>query len=147
MLGFKRQFEAKILAGEKTHTIRGERRDGKIPRIGERLDCYGDVRQKTMHLLGRWPCIRVERIQIALVDDNRFAKVIQIRLAGAVLDEVEADLFARRDGFSDIYEMASFWNKTHKLRLGETAWCGLVIHWDFRRPMTVTPKRKAVAHG
>ena len=51
LLGFKARFEPFVIEGSKTHTIR---RVKKIPpKIGEVCHCYGDVRQKTMHVLGR----------------------------------------------------------------------------------------------
>lgn len=60
ILGFKDQFHSMILEGSKVHTIRARR---KIrPKSGEVCHCYGKVRQKGMHLLGRWPCVRVSEI-------------------------------------------------------------------------------------
>src|SRR6201992_1971719 len=109
LLGFKRRFAPMILDGSKRHTIRGK---GRNWRPGIICDCYVDPRQKTMRLLGRWPCVRVEKIQISdsflLVD-------------GRELSTDEKELLAWHDGFrrsgadsiqtyrSCFDEMMAFW--------------------------------------
>jgi hypothetical protein len=62
LLGFKERFAPFVEEGSKTHTIRAKR---KIrPRVGEICHCYANPRQKSMRLLGRFECIRVEDLRI-----------------------------------------------------------------------------------
>jgi hypothetical protein len=69
LLGFKRRFAPFVEEGSKTHTIRAKR---KIrPKVGEVCHCYVDPRQKSMRLLGRFPCVKVETIDIS--EDWRFS--------------------------------------------------------------------------
>ena len=69
LLGFKRRFEPFVSEGSKTHTIRAARKNP--PRVGQMCDCYVDSRQKTMRLLGRWVCTKVESILIYECGDGR----------------------------------------------------------------------------
>jgi hypothetical protein len=121
MLGFQRRFAPFVLDGSKTHTIRAVR---KIPpKVGETCHCYVDPRQKTMRLLGRWPCVRVEEIiitryQLVYVEDQ-------------ILSRSECNSLAWRDGFRSadrgraFEEMMEFWE-------GRLPFRGQVIHW--RKP-------------
>jgi len=135
LLGFKQQFEHKIRSGEKTHTIRGERKDGKTPAVGEALHCYVNPRTKQMRLIGRWPCVRVEPVRISLTLDHAYAKSLRIQIGDQVLSRDEADAFAKRDGFENMDEMARFWKREHGLKIGSRPWRGWVIHWDFTKPL------------
>jgi hypothetical protein len=136
LLGFKRQFAPFVEDHSKTHTIRGIR---KIPpRVGEICHCYVDPRQKTMRLLGRWPCVRIEEIVIEgiwLKHGDVFRG--SIHLAGNRLDENERDLLAWRDGFrhESLNEreglgyggcftlMMEFWRE-------RLPFVGQIIHWN-----------------
>lgn len=137
LLGFKRQFAPYVLDGTKTHTIRGIRKNA--PKIGETCHCYVDPRQKSMKLLGRWPCVKVQSIRI---DRAR------VWIDDVELDRSEKDLLAWRDGFrfdGTVMElcdpplaketgcfinlMLAFWAKTH----GGEAFEGQMIHWDYRK--------------
>ena len=142
LLGFKRQFEPYVLDGSKTHTVRARR---KIrPRVGQRCDCYGDVRQKTMHLLGRWPCVRVESIKIAnasTIDLLQGDCPLRVWIEGSELSAREVELFFIRDGFRNhpdpdlhwapVCLAAAFWFD----RLVDGPWEGDLIHWDYSKPM------------
>ncbi len=69
LLGFQQRFVPYVMEGSKTPTIRGPRRSE--PRVGEICHCYADTRRASMRLLGRWPCVKVERILI----DARFISI------------------------------------------------------------------------
>lgn len=115
LLGFKRRFAQYVWEGSKTHTIRGERKNP--PKVGETCHCYVDPRQKTMALLGRWECVKVEPINIYECGDGRFGVVI----ASNELTPDEKDTLAWRDGFRSYHpehtgafvEMMRFWTETH----------------------------------
>jgi hypothetical protein len=128
LLGFKRQFAPYVEEGSKTHTIRAQRADRKIPRVGEVLHCYVDPRQKTMRLLGRFKCSRVEPIEIV----GGYGGIAQIIIAGESLDPPEMEALARRDGFrtGGLREMEAFWVKTHGIA-PSYVFHGNLIHWEF----------------
>lgn len=114
LLGFKRRFAPFVQDGSKTHTIRakGKRRPF---RVGDICDCYVDSRQKTMRLLGRWPCVKVETIVVYECGDGRFGVVVD----GIELTPDEKAALAWRDGFRSgpraeaFTEMMQFWMRTH----------------------------------
>ncbi len=131
LLGFKRRFAEFVEEGSKTHTIRAIR---KIePRVGEICHCYVDPRQKTMRLLGRWPCVKVERIVIDY-REYRVSAPLVVEIDSARLTDEEADLLFLRDGFRDqtgetyqhMQQAADFW----KTRL---PFEGHIIHWKFTK--------------
>lgn len=151
LVGFKRQFAPFVREGSKRHTIRGQRRDGKVPSIGEVLHCYSDPRQKTMELLGRWPCSGVEEILIIQVGDS-----LQLTVAGRKLDPSEAALFLWRDGFREWMAQSIpeghlialtaanyFWLK--RLKESGGRWAGNLIHWAYDMPFVPTKGRRISA--
>lgn len=115
LLGFKRRFATYVWEGSKTHTIRGFRKNP--PKVGETCHCYVDPRQKTMALLGRWECVKVEPINIYECGDGRFGIVV----ARIELTPDEKDALAWRDGFRSYHpqitgafvEMMRFWTEEH----------------------------------
>lgn len=138
LLGFKRRFAPFVEDGSKTHTIRAERKN--IPRVGQTCHCYVDPRQKTMRLLGRWPCVKVERIEIRL--DKFLPSGIwrpTIRIEGDLLSPDECNALAWRDGFrsssleASFQEMTKYWLTLH----GTNAFpfIGHIIHWNYEEPV------------
>lgn len=123
LLGFKRRFAPFVEDGSKTHTIRGMRKIA--PRVGEMCHCYVDPRQKTMRLLGRFLCVKVQHIVIdggwELLSDEFLGEV---RVDGVRLDVDELDALAHRDGFRSggFAEMMEFWR-------GRLPFEGNIIHW------------------
>ena len=144
LLGFKRRFAPFVEDGSKLHTVRGFRKVS--PRVGETCHCYVDPRQKTMRLLGRWPCVRVDPITLDMTRVG-ISYTLRITIANQTLDLDEACEFAWRDGFRDgatiggmptgnilrasLDEMARFWIAAGGLTdaLDSKAWHGLVIYW------------------
>ncbi len=127
LLGFKRRFAPYVEDGSKTHTIRAIRKNP--PRVGETCHCYVDPRQKTMRLLGRWPCVKVETIDIDSVPDYHWTDV-EVTIDGVRLSMDECNALAWRDGFrsskfnNHFEEMVAFWN-------GRLPFRGHVIHWKW----------------
>lgn len=126
LYSFQPRFVPKILAGEKTHTIRAIRANPDKP--GNLLHLYTGLRQKGARLLMRVPCVRIEEITISLytavwdppTGDLWTRRVIQIDGQPLSLDEYEA--LARRDGFDSFADMMKFWE-------GRLPFRGHVIHW------------------
>lgn len=153
LVGFKRQFAPFVLDGSKRHTIRAERKDRKVPSIGETLHLYADPRQKAMELLGRWPCTKVESITI-LRHFNPSVPIL-VSIAGVLLADDEAADFLWRDGFREwmnqpipaghlisLTAANYFWLK--RLKKAGGRWDGHLIHWGFETP---APKKKGDNRG
>lgn len=128
LLGFKRQFAPFVEDHSKTHTIRGFGKRRPF-RVGDICHCYVDPRQKTMRLLGRWPCVRVEDIHIEAYGHPSVPLIVYI--AGHPLHSEEANMLFLRDGFRDltgetyqhIHQAAEFWK-------GRLPFVGHIIHWN-----------------
>ena len=129
LLGFQRRFAPYVRDGSKRHTIRARGKRRRF-RPGDRCDCYVDSRQKTMKLLGRWPCLKVQEIKIAHGSEHP----LRVWIDGEELRPDEVEALFRRDGFrSDpavevgaTVEALGFWRK----RLAAGPWVGDLIHWE-----------------
>lgn len=137
LLAFSKRFEQYVSEGSKTHTIRSFRK--QAVKVGEICHCYGDSRQKTMHLIGRWPCVKVEVVNIKFRDEERDkerdmstynARNYGIWIDGDELSLDECNALAWRDGFRDagtkdaFDAMVSWWMNGHGL-----PFTGQIIHW------------------
>jgi hypothetical protein len=135
LLGFKRQFVPYIREGSKRHTIRDRR--SRRPKAGEICHNYCGLRQKGAELLGRWPCVKVQEIRVALRYSHPSPLVVEIDGVQLSPDEVEAlffaDGFRSRSGhsFPATSEAAAFW----KGKLAKADFVGDLIHWDFANPV------------
>jgi hypothetical protein len=137
ILGFQKQFVPFMLDGTKAHTIRGERKDGKRPKPGEMLHLWTGLRQKGAAFVLRAPCLRTEEVEICA---GELGDSWDFRLNGTLLDHVERDLLAWRDGFryeSRIGEnrflavgsfdlMMQFWD-------GRLPFRGWITYWDYSK--------------
>lgn len=149
LLGFKRRFAPHVEDGSKTHTIRSKRK--VRPKVGETCHCYVDPRQKSMRLLGRFECVRVQDIEIGALprsreiacSDGRHYKGY-ISIDGVRLSLDECDQFAWRDGFrpeGTTYErpgkafamMFAYWTeeRTRNGKHDPLPFHGDVIHWRY----------------
>jgi len=120
LYNFKQMFEAPILAGEKTHTIRAIRKYPSKP--GDTLHLYTGLRTKNAKLLMRVECVKVEEISIGNGFGSGSVFIDENELSGD-----EREQLARRDGFSSFHEMLKFW-QTPKNRL---PFFGHIIHWRY----------------
>jgi len=136
LLGFQSRFELAIRVKKKRHTIRGLRK--RRPRVGEICHCYVNPRKKSMRLLGRWFCTRVQSIRIEHIADplKRRGSAFTITIDGVPLQPAELERFADSDGFATFGEMMRFWLHHHSLPFE-----GDLIHWDPERPAPA-PRRK-----
>lgn len=112
LYNFKAQFVPKILAGEKTHTIRATRANPDKP--GNTLHLYTGLRQKGARLLMRAECTKVKGIAID--------RAGHIAIDGIQLSGDEEDRLARADGFESYIAMMEFW-------VGRLPFEGQIIHW------------------
>lgn len=146
LLGFRPMFHEFVREGSKTHTIRRHKR--YPPKIGETCHCYGDVRQKTMFLIGRWPCIAVDEITINLVMvegwkslglDKPMVVTLNVSINDQELSPDETETLFWRDGFryhlppyTAIASARDFWRDNFE---DGKPFHGQMIHWDFERPV------------
>lgn len=134
MLGFQRRFEPFVRDGTKQHTIRALRKGKRQIKPGDRLDCYGDSRQKTMHLLGRFPCTGVRKIVITYSGD--------VSIDGLPLCDDEKDSLAWQDGFRHAkgwghracFELMLRYWRLNRMK-GKRKWTGVIIHWKYEKGM------------
>jgi hypothetical protein len=127
LYNFQKRFVPFILSGKKQHTIRATRKHSDTP--GNICHLYTGLRVKgaTM-LLGRFPCTRVETIEIVSgcsEDDTCNCSAI-VLVAGVELDKTEREKLAKLDGFKTFAEMAQFWK-------GRIPFAGHIIHWKWSK--------------
>jgi hypothetical protein len=125
LLNFKKQFVEPIRLGTKHHTIRGDRKDGYVPKPGEPLYLYCGARTKHCFKILEQPppCRLVQRIHISTY------KMIgtcwagnMVFVDGVQLAPDESEQLARCDGFPDFMTMMAFWE-------GRLPFTGNIIHW------------------
>lgn len=123
---FKPRFVPFIKAGTKRHTIRSIR---KYPdKVGNTVHCYCGLRTKKAKLIGRFECVKIERIFIEILGPMPALireKDISVTIDGTLLSESEKEQLARADGFESFRDMTFFWT-TPKNRL---PFRGQIIHW------------------
>jgi hypothetical protein len=119
LYNFMPQFVPKIRSGEKRHTIRGDRRYPDKP--GDMMHLYCGLRTRSVELIMRVPCVRVERIKI---DCTPGGEPTNIAIEGVWLSRSEREALARCDGFDSFADMMKFWN-------GRLPFHGHIYHWKF----------------
>ena len=134
LLGFKRQFAEFVRLGTKRHTIRAKRKFPVKP--GDICHCYVDPRQRTMALLGRWPCTVVQDVIIRQPQPG--IPVLEVEIDGEPLSSEETREFLFLDGFRTfgragaMKEAAEFWQK-RMISAGGIFHSDLV-HWKYDYP-------------
>lgn len=123
---FMAQFAPAVESGGKRQTVRRERKDGRVPKVGDTVKLYQGLRTRNARLLRPPTAITlVESIVITPADRT-------IVIDGLPLDEQEMCEFAMRDGFRDgpapSYEFFDFFRTTSPGYLGWTR--GVVVHWS-----------------
>jgi hypothetical protein len=119
LYNFQQRFVPKILAGEKTHTIRARRAHPDKP--GNTLHLFTGLRTKKAKLLMRVPCAKIEEIEIDACGHECNCDPF-IAIDGVELSESERNALAVRDGFESMDEMLNFW-------AGRLPFHGHIIHW------------------
>ncbi len=138
MLGFQARFEAAVLNKTKRHTIRAKRKFP--PRPGQPCHCYVNPRKKTMRLLGRWYCVRVQNIWIKRIASGDIPGApahwrYSVFIDGERLKPSECKRLAIADGFETFDDMMQFW-------AGRLPFHGDMIHWNPDEPVAMRRKRR-----
>jgi len=120
LYNFQKRFVVPILAHKKKHTIRATRRHPD--KVGNIAHLYTGLRTKKAMLLGRFPIVRIEEIEISGLDASP-----RIFVANVELSPDEREKLARLDGFKDFTEMKQFWK-------GRLPFKGQIIHWNPSKP-------------
>lgn len=115
---FKKQFVEHIRAGTKNHTIRANRKDGRMPQVGELLSLWCGMRTKQCFriLPGTVRCTKVQRLDI-FYPDGPIVFIDSIELG-----RDEHERLAKADGFESWEQMKAFWS-------GRIPFHGHIIHW------------------
>lgn len=119
-LKFQKRFADLVQSGEKRQTIRAYRKDGRDPKVGDRLYLYTGARTKACRKLGEAICTRVREIKLYAEQGAG----LYVRLDGGTLDDDSTEEFAMRDGFDELAEMQDFFEESHGLPFR-----GLLIEW------------------
>jgi hypothetical protein len=129
---FQKQFVPRIESGDKTHTIRGKRKNR--PRPGQTFYGYYAMRTKQCRKLIQSVITRVQDI---VIEQGERVCDLEIRASEGLkvywnipkitidgeLARDEAETLAVRDGFRDLLEMSDFWPPER------LPFSGDIIHW------------------
>lgn len=132
---FQKRFPPLILAGRKSHTLRGQRR--RHARIGEPVQLYQGMRTKSCKLIAEPVCDRFHGVFLKFSEWQAF-EFFDVaeqepgvwRRVGDLRPIENPDAFACSDGFDDIEDMGRFWLDTHGVR----TWDGFLIGWPALSP-------------
>jgi hypothetical protein len=140
---FQPEFELPIMMDHKRHTIRAKRK--RRPKAGDTCYLFVGMRRKGCRRLKERRCVRVQ--DIAIKFRRRGAVLLMfIRIDGApALTHDEADLFAKSDGFKDLYSMADFWLEKHGRKWTHRGgkFSGDLIHWESNKEFRLRLKIEA----
>lgn len=122
LLNFQSRFAPLVESGEKRQTIRAYRKDGRDPKVGDRLFLYTGARTRQCRKLGEATCSGIREVAIS------YGWGLKLNRRSTSLAERRA--FALADGFqsTDYYEpfgaMCKWFENTHGLPFR-----GLLIEW------------------
>ena len=136
LLGFQKQFVESVESGEKRQAIRAYRKDGRDPKVGDRLHLYTGLRTKQCRKLGEAVCTFSGRFAL---DGRRMESIPGAWIdADATLNGIDLDYtefsslseIAKRDGFKDAVPMLEWFDNAHGLPFE-----GVLIRWgDIEKP-------------
>lgn len=118
LLNFQSRFAPHVESGEKRQTIRAYRKDGRDPKVGDRLYLYTGARTKACRKLGEATVRRVTTFEIEAPVLAVGGKIYGIR-------DRRIRAIALRDGFSSADAMVHWFRKVHGFPFR-----GLLIEWD-----------------
>ena len=95
LLGFQKQFADLVESGEKRQTIRAYRKDGRDPKVGDRLHLYAGLRTKQCRKLGEAVCGVSSSVFIYCTARG----ACRIALHGVAMPVDQIESFAKSDGF------------------------------------------------
>lgn len=131
VLNFQKQFADDVDEGRKRRSIRAPRKDGRVPKKGERAHLFTGMRTKACRRLREDHADTVTRVRAVEIDhmgvkiDGRglYGGDAPAYQGGPDAERYDGD-FARADGFNSFSDMADWFAKTHGLPFH-----GFLIEW------------------
>ena len=123
LIGFSERFADAVESGRKCQTIRALRKDGRVPKVGERVYLYTGLRKKGARKLGEGVVDGVQSLTI-----RSTAGWFHLYLDGIRQSAWDYGDFARADGFGDWPALVAWFEGTHGL-----PFTGHLIRWRLRR--------------
>jgi len=120
LLNFKRQFAQAVEDGTKRQTIRGTRKDGRRPQVGDVACCYTGLRTRSSRHLVDGPVVRCRAVRIDCEDNGTLV------IDGALIAGQDREAFAQADGFATWWDMLSFFKEQYMQATFE-GWC---VEWS-----------------
>jgi len=118
---FQRRFASAIKRGRKRCTIRARRKNGYVPKAGERIKLYTGMRTRGCQLLRQ---VTVKKVTPILIDETEYF-VGRVIIEGRPLpQEIDFETIIKRDGFGSWPEFAAFFKSQHGLPFS-----GYLIEW------------------
>lgn len=134
---FQKQFAEPIIAGTKRQTIRARAR----AKPGDRLQLYTGMRTKACRKIGDAVCRAIYPIILTIPDHH--IRIEQSPRAIQYTSILQAEAFARMDGFADWAAMAAFFAKHYP---GVEVFEGVLHLWRDFTPATISDtKSRATA--
>jgi len=104
---FSPLFTDKVESGAKLQTIRRWRKDGKVPRPGDRVRLYAGLRTRRARLLVDSVVVECFPVTMDFTDERPVVS------NGIHLHRGEATSFAQLDGFPSFAAMSDWFKETH----------------------------------
>lgn len=142
LLGFQARFAADVESGKKCQTIRAPRRDGRLPKLGERVYLYTGLRTPKARKLGEG---EVESVRTVWIVENGSAGwqrlPVRVWVSGRRLGDARTlgmavlDGFLAGDRYQTMHAFADFFRRAHGLPFeGHLIRWRLVSRSEWRRP-------------
>lgn len=128
--GFKARWEAPLRALTKLTTLRVDRVDGRIPRVGQKFSAFFGMRTKQCRRLFDSTIESVDRIVIV---SSEYGETASERARHAIFRNGQllrlrpANKLAVDDGFEDLDDLLSFFEAEHAIHL--KPFRGWLIRW------------------
>lgn len=122
VFSFRKQFADRVASGEKLQTIRGRRKDGRMPKAGDKVSLFSGMRTAYCRRLGTSTV--TEAFPVYLDLDELGARTIVVN--GVRLNFGEAEAFAKLDGFKNAREMIEWFRDTYR---GAGDFNGFCVRW------------------
>lgn len=128
LLSFKRRFTPLIQSGFKCHTLRPRRERPYVK--GEPLYLWQEQRCPTREFIGIAPCAGADDCVVTL-GEYQGGMTLEFVVNGTKWSRMEAELFAIRDGFSNMAEMVDYWiGDGGKGELEQFPFDGQIVYWQ-----------------
>lgn len=130
---FQKQFWSDVIHGRKRQTIRAERKDKWVPKVGSTAFLYGGMRTKACRKLGEAEVVEVTPVSIS-ASGHVTCRDVQMRDNESSEDRrSKGHRFAEADGFRSFTAMVDWFAKNHGLPFK-----GHLIRWSSPTPSSGT---------